>query len=373
MLKLKELCFEIISNCYLNCIYCSSFDDVIRKRDNRYLPFSLIKKVINDFYMLGGEVLELSGGEPLMHPQIFDIVDYALNKGIDVIVYTSGVLPDSYNIKDVLNKLQKIGLKKIVFNCQGLSKVHESLVRREGAFTKLIHAIECSKEIDLWIGVHFVLNKQNYFQLEEVHNFLNQLGVDELALLRLVKQGRAKQNWNMLEIEGSNYIKFFRDVYMLARTKSSPTIRVGCPFDFMNILYPDWAEVHDCHAGRSSLDIMANGDIFPCPAFKDVAVAKLGNIFNDPLEKVWRESVFLKKLRNIIPSQITFCNECNFLNSCKGRCTAQRILENGSLFKGPDPLCKKMYLYRKKEEKISQLRCNNFLTVKKDNAFLSLI
>lgn len=350
-MKLKELCFEITNSCYLNCIYCSSFDDIVRKNCSEHLPIWIIKRVIDDFSFLGGELLELSGGEPLLHPQIFEIVDYALNKELEVIIYTSGVLPETYNFKDILIKLLKIGLKKIVFNCQGLDITHDNLVRKEGAFSKLVESIKSSKDIGIWVGVHFVPNKQNFTQVESVFSFLEDLGVDELAFLRLVKQGRASKYWDKLEMKGDEYFRFFECVRNLSKRNSTLSIKVGCPFDFMYILYSDWKEIHQCHAGKSSLNIIANGEVIPCPAFKDIPVAKVGNIFNDSLEKIWNESDFLDQLRKLSPSQISFCNKCPHLNKCKGRCTAQRLLKNGSIEIGPDPLCKKMRLYELINEK----------------------
>lgn len=344
-MKLRELCFEIVNDCYLNCIYCSSFDDFVRKKCKSYLPFSLIKQVIDDFYMLGGQLLELSGGEPLMHPELIDIVDYALNKNIDVVVYTSGILPDSYDVQDILNRLRRVGLKKIVFNCQGLANVHDMLVRKQGSFTRLIGSIIYSKEIDLWVGIHFVPNRQNYSQIEQIYYFLEGLHVDELALLRLVLQGRARYNQSILEMGSLEYLEFFDCIHDLIQSDSHLIIRIGCPFNIINIKYPEQFEVHECHAGIFSLDIMADGSVIPCPAFKDIPIARLGNIFKDSLIEIWQKNGFLKELRNTHPAYISFCNKCHFLNLCGGGCTAQRILKNGSLLEGPDPLCLLLYSF----------------------------
>ena len=345
MFKLKELCFEITNLCFLNCIYCSSFNDSDRQNTKTHLSLSVIKTVIDDFCTLGGEVLELSGGEPLMHPEICDVVDYANYKDISVVLYTSGVLPSSYSFEEILNELQKSGLKKIVFNCQGLYDIHDTLVGRKDAFIQLVHSIQYSKKLGLWTGVHFVSNKQNYFQIEDVYNYLVGLNVDELALLRLVKQGRAVKNWSLLEMTETDYLKFFEVIHRLNQ-KALPVIRLGCPFNIANVLWPDTCEVHQCHAGKSSLDIMANGNVIPCPAFKDVKTANLGNIFTACLVDIWRNNVYLDTLRHVDISYITVCKNCEFLSICRSGCMAQRIITNGSIYHGPDPLClKKEYYY----------------------------
>jgi len=341
MFKLKELCFEITNSCYLNCIYCSSFNDSDRQNSEIHLSLSVVKTVVDDFCTLGGEVLELSGGEPLMHPEIYDIVDYAMHKNVDVIIYTSGVLPSSYSFEEILNELQKLGLKKIVFNCQGLNDTHDALVCRKDAFIQLVDSIEYSKTLGLWTGVHFVPSKQNYSQIEDVYNFLANLNVDEIALLRLVKQGRAVKNWSLLELAKIEYLKFFKMIYRLLNQKALPVVRLGCPFNIANVLWPDRCEVRQCHAGKSSLDIMSNGNVIPCPAFKDISAVNLGNIHTDRLIDIWRNNKYLKMLRNANISQINICKNCNFLSLCRGGCIAQRLIINKSIYNGPDPLCLK--------------------------------
>ena len=339
MYDLKELCFEITNYCYQNCIYCSSFDNQIRKPSQIHIPFDTIKNVIDQFCNLGGQILELSGGEPLAHPQILNIVDYALNKKLDVIIYTSGILPEQYNIQNILKELKTIGLNKIVFNCQGLGKTHDVLVQKKKSFVELTRVIEISKEFDYWIGAHFVPTKINFTQIRQVFYYLHELKVNQLSILRLVKQGRAKANWSKLELNYREYLYFFDILIRLMQENIDlPNIRLGCPFNCIKVLH-NWNLHCECHAGKSSLDIMTNGNVIPCPAFKDIPNAKIGNIFDNSLEIIWNRSSFLKLLRDIKVSEISFCCDCEFADMCKGCCSAQRLISNNSLIVGPDPIC----------------------------------
>jgi len=351
MFSLKELCFEITSYCYQNCIYCSSFDDNTRIKKKSHLSFTLIKYVIDDFVYLGGERLELSGGEPLLHPDILKITSYAIKNGIkDIIIYTSGILPVEYNMLSLIKKLYENGVKKIVFNCQGIKQTHNKLVDHDNAFDKVISGIKLAKSVGFWVGIHFVPNKLNFSEVSLLYKVLNELKVDELAFLRLVKKGRAKKNWQLLEMNKNEYKSFFKQIYVLNKNKNFTKIRLGCPFDFMQILYPEWKKSHQCHAGKTSLNIMADGNVIPCPAFKDIKEAYLGKVTDNSLKKIWEEALFLKRIRSINELQIEFCNECKYLHNCKGRCLAQRFLQYHSLTKGPDPLCKLLELYQPEVE-----------------------
>jgi len=339
MCQLKELCFEITNCCYQNCIYCSSFDDRTRKPSPVHIPFDTISRVIDQFCDLGGKTLELSGGEPLAHPQIVNIVDYALSRELDVIIYTSGILPEQYNIQNILKELKTIGLNKIVFNCQGLGKTHDILVQKKRSFVELTNVIKISKDLDYWVGAHFVPTKINFTQIRQVFYYLHELNVDQLAILRLVKQGRARASWSKLELSPDEYLDFFDRLNRIIQENITlPNIRLGCPFNCVKILY-NWNFCCECHAGKSSLDIMANGDVVPCPAFKDIPSSKIGNIFNSSLESIWNQSDFLKLLRTTKVSEISSCCDCRFVDMCKGCCSAQRLLSNNSLTIGPDPIC----------------------------------
>ena len=350
MYQLRELCFEITNKCYANCIFCSTFDDIKRRKGSEEISFEIIVRVISEFKRLGGQKLEISGGEPLLHSRILDIVGYALENDIEVVIYTSGILNNTRAFQNTINQLASIGLKKIVFNCQGLGNTHNFLLGKRSAFDKLIDTIQyCRDYLDLWIGIHFVPCKRNYFEVKSLYNYLSRLAIDEFAILRLVKQGRAKRYWSELSMDKSDYLKLFEDLRTLLSQKTRPFIGLGHPLDFiMKILYKDYKSHKTCHAGKFSLDIMVNGDVVPCPAFKDIRIAKVGNIFEDFLEHIWINSRFLKELRNLDISKIEVCNSCSFREICNGGCVAQRLIENKSIVAGPDPLCKLLNIHQRR-------------------------
>ncbi len=295
MLKLKELCFEITSSCLLNCVFCSTFDDEDRKVCQKHIPVNVIFKVIDEFSFLGGYILELSGGEPLLHPNLEDIVRYGLKKNLNVILYTSGILTNNDITFEKLRNLFNYGLRHIVFNCQGLFTVHDFLVGRTEAFNQLIPVIKHAKNLGYYVDIHFVPNKFNYFQIKDFYYYMQSLKVDRISILRLVKQGRATKSYPYLELGYSQYKSFFQQISLLCLSNHLPMIRIGTPFkEFFD---QTRKKNHFCHAGRSSLDIMSNGNIIPCPAFKDIKEAIAGNIFGDSLKDVWFKSKFLNFLR----------------------------------------------------------------------------
>ena len=351
---LKELCFEITSDCLLRCCFCSTFNDRDRKISSFYIDVDVFEDVVEDFRRLGGEILEISGGEPLLHPSITKLVWTAKDKGLQVRLYTSGVT--RLDATRLVRDLAGVGLDRIIFNCQGLTRKHDILVGTNGAFKRMLETLKGSKDAGLWVGVHTIPMRPNISQIVFLYRLFSKHGVNEMAFLRLVKQGRATLNWSLLALEPDDYKQFIDVVLRLLEeltvtrlNESTGTkLRLGCPFQVLRVHEQLWdverGESHCCHAGRHSLNILPDGSVIPCPAFKDVSSARLGNIFKDSLEKIWQSSIFLQRLRQ--PLSVSHCISCDFWNECRGGCAAQRFITYHELTKGPDPLCQCLGVHR---------------------------
>lgn len=337
--SLKELCFEVTSDCFLQCCFCSSFNDRDRVISPSYIDIDMFEEVVTTFRDLGGELLEISGGEPLLHPLIARLVQIAKEKDLQVRLYTSGVT--YFDVSRLVRSLADAGLDCIIFNCQGLSEVHDRLVGMNGVFEWMFNALKCSKDAGLWVGVHFIPMRPNIPQIESLFQLLEAYKVDEVAFLRLVKQGRATSNFSFLTPKLDDYKLFVDVIRKLLRKSGSTRIRLGCPFQALKARFQLWDNKHCgslcCHAGKSSLSVLPSGRVIPCPAFKDIPSACLGNIFKDSLKKIWQGSPFLQKLRK--PLFIPHCIACVFWNECHGGCAAQRFLAHNGFADGPDPLC----------------------------------
>ncbi|MFZ3058738.1 MAG: radical SAM protein [Candidatus Methanoperedens sp.] len=329
---LKELCLEIISFCPMQCIHCSN-EDTLQQR----LEFYEIKSIIDDFIYLGGKILEISGGEPLEHPDILGIIRYAKIKDLEVRLYTSGLVSQRDEFFSMNNKLatclKKSGLDKIIFNTEGSnSTTHELVTGLNGSYKKAMESISTAIAAGLWAGIHFVPTKLNFREIGQAIEISNTLGVSEFAILRFVPQGRGLMNREKLELSHQEYEELF---YALNKIKLHSRIRIGHPF---NCFISD-SESSDCIAGKSLCLIRPNGDVVPCPAFKQNIDYVVGSIKDNSLIDIWFNSEILQKFRTFKFENITGCRNCPLLPKCQGGCTAQRILKWGDFSRGNDPLC----------------------------------
>ena len=116
---LYDVSLEILQKCLNNCLHCSSNSC---HNSKAILRLDTIKQIIDDIVYLGAKRLCLSGGEPFLHPDIIEIVEYATQKGLILDVYSSGIVGE-YNLeksisKEMLWECKKRGLNRIMFNVQ---------------------------------------------------------------------------------------------------------------------------------------------------------------------------------------------------------------------------------------------------------------
>ena len=306
----KDLCFEIIEKCLNNCKFCSSNSNCNKKQ---IIEFDDYKRVIDYFMVNGGiEELSLSGGEPFLHPDLIKMVEYAKKLNIRTVIFTSGVVvgceidskvkkeilamrdywlseiekyepyntqlkertKNSYNHmlekktyssidRTIFRKLKQIGLDKIVFDMQAYEADTDSYVmgRNEQARQSFIKSLIDASFENLDIDIHFVPMKPNYKEIKDVLEVAQLCNVSQVSLLNFLPQGRGKNNSNDLMLTNKEKQEFF-ELLEKERKCYKGNIRIGIP------LQGD--DIHKCNAGLEKLDIKFNGDVLPCPAFKEI-------------------------------------------------------------------------------------------------------
>lgn len=306
----KDLCFEVIEKCLNNCKFCSSNSSPTK---THVIAFEDFKRTIDYFMAQGGiEELSLSGGEPFLHPNLIEMVTYAKQQGIRTVIFTSGVVedgeispedkeiilaeekqrlseieenePDNEFLKNqvtkyygnllkrkkyspinrnLLRELKTIGLDKIVFDMQAYEAETDSFVmgRNEQARVALLKSLIDASFEKLDIDVHFVPMKPNYKEIPDILELLEIAGVKQVSFLNFLPQGRGKENKEELLMSKEDKEEFFT-LLEKGRKNFSGHIRVGIPLQ--------GEETHKCNAGLEKLDIKFDGDILPCPAFKEI-------------------------------------------------------------------------------------------------------
>ena len=133
------------------------------------------KKLIDDIYEMNNPLLVFTGGDPLERPDVFDIAEYAISKGIRVSI-TPSATPNV--TKEAMKKAKEIGMARWAFSLDGhCAEIHDNFRGTAGSFDLTMKAIQYLHELDMPLQINTVISRYNYPYLEEMAELIEKLGV----------------------------------------------------------------------------------------------------------------------------------------------------------------------------------------------------
>jgi len=278
--ELAELTLEINQRCPNQCLFCSSF----ARRDARsLLTVAEVHMIGRQAAELGVRKLSISGGEPLVHPHIVEIVNDLRDTCSELALYTTGQVfggrCESVAFKEW--ELFRRANPTLVFNVQStVESIHDELAGRPGAFCLSRTSLIAAREQGFHVEVHIVPNRLNIDTIESTVTDLANWGVDRISFLRLVPQGYARLNAERLLLDEDGQLKLAVVFQRLAgRCWGNTMLRFGIPFSGLV------SHNKTCYAGERKLIVRYDGRVLPCEAFKDNRHSRfiLGDIRTDTL------------------------------------------------------------------------------------------
>lgn len=271
--ELEELCLEITNKCLLNCMHCSSDSHV----EGEQLDKETILRVIDDFESLKGKELEISGGEPLLHPDIWEILKYCENKHFLTALYTTGVA--NLSNSDIVSRLN---VDKVSISLNGTRKATGEITGRD-SYRKTTDFMDRLVKSGIETEIHFVPMRQNYRDFDDLLKECEEIGVRKVKVLRLMPQGRALENWEKIHLPELEFKKLIEHYH---RIDSSIEIDIGTPASVFFRLDTK------CKAGTSTCLIRHDGNVYPCPALKTKSTLCAGNVKEKSLKEIWGDGFY---------------------------------------------------------------------------------
>lgn len=183
-------------NCNLQCEYC-----LFECPKPISLELSVFKEVINKYIPFGLESVGFTGGEPILHPNLGEMVAYLLENKIKFSFVSNGKRYKDYLVFVENNKSLFQSFK---FSIDGLKNEHDEL-RQKGNFDEVVQAILFYKLLGYKTAIHFVLTRKNHHIIEKYVNYFKELKVDKIIF------GGLLPNENNRELMVSSKTK--KDVY----------------------------------------------------------------------------------------------------------------------------------------------------------------
>lgn len=315
---MRQVSIEIIHKCPNHCIHCSSFSSM---ECTMKIPINKMKEVIDGITILNTEILSISGGEPFLHENLLEIVNYSKKKKMKTYIYTSGVTIKSNGLVgeldfNLLSSLKKNGVDRIIFDLPAMEEdVYDGFMGTKGHLKYVLKSIEFTKKLGIFTEIHFVPTKLNINQIDEVIKYANSVGLDMISFLGLIPHGRAKGKESQLYLSDDENRKLKEKLNNL----QLQNIRIGIPLQIGNNEYK-------CYAGRQKLCIRYDGAVFGCEAFKYIElknqrgeVIKPDSIYDKRIEDIYYTSEYLKREKEFIDYQLK-------TSGCCEKCPVQHTL-----------------------------------------------
>lgn len=333
--------WNITDMCNLSCEHCY-YSAVIGKRPVA-MTLDVIKSTIDDLAELGVPVLLFSGGEPLVHPNIFEAIAYCTSKGIKPVLSTNGttITPET------AARLVECGLEYAGISLDGAEQTHNTFRRHPTAYKRSIRGMRNALDAGIRISVRFTLTESNYLDLDDVIDTAISVGAQRLCVYHLVPSGRARRDGDIPNVVRREIIEKLcsrvEDLDLEVLTVDNPS---DGPLSYLWALehapdrVPDIVRMLSMRTpgdgtGRRIVEIDHRGDVHPNQFWLSESC---GNILEEPFAEIWnRETGMLADLRTSEWPLEGACAECSFAPICGGfRARANRY--HGTHW-GDDPSC----------------------------------
>ncbi len=310
--KLKFLFLELTMRCNENCLHCGSHCNDVQSEELDVLTYmELLDKIKRDF---GTEELMLcvTGGEPLLRREIYDIMGYAHKLGFRWGMTSNGIL-----INDMTAKyLARAGMSTISISIDGLKDTHDWFRRTPKAYLKAMKGVKALVDNGSFKNVQIttVVHKKNIDELEELFRIVCEADVDSWRVINIEPIGRAKEHPELL-LDAVDYRRMF-DFIKEKREQGFP-VEYGCTH-YLGLDYErevrDWYYL--CNAGVYTASIMANGDIGACLDIERRPETIMGNILTDDFTEVWKNKFEI--FRKPLSEKSGKCSACESGEFCSG-------------------------------------------------------
>ena len=317
---------EITYRCNLTCEFCYVGNKEIKKE----LSFSNWKKVIDQIPFYG--FVSLSGGEPLLHPDFFEILSYAQQKLFGKVnVFSNGILLNN----EVVAELVKRKLLLINISIDGIGTTHDKLRNREGTFDKVVSNIEnlisLRKNKFPFVDIQSVVLNENISDIPKVYELISKLGCN-FHTIALVNNTSLRQNstfYNDLTdkhliesypftnyLDSQMYKEMYKELMSLQKKyhvpiRFKPNYQKGFNYNnidkFLNSGNASLVDVYNsCSVMNSRIFVNPKGIVYPCLSVNMGSISENFNMFE--ILNSQKYCAFRKKIKD--EKLINACQLC---------------------------------------------------------------
>jgi len=321
--------YNCTRRCNLRCLHCYSASDA--GCGDLEMTTDQAKQFLGQLREAGAPVCLFSGGEPLLRPDLFDLLGEAGRIGLPTVISTNGTQIDAH----VARRLREVSLRYVGVSLDGREPFHDSFRQVKGSFQAALSGIECCRQAGLRTGLRFTITQANAGEVPAVFDIARDIGVRRICFYHLVRSGRAAQ----LQEQGPGPERTRqvldticdRTREFVERDLVDEVLTVGNHADGPYLLLRMGRENHpgfeqarellEANGGNRVGDKIAcvawDGTVYPDQFWRNYP---LGNVMQTPFKEIWSNAAdpVLGKLRNKDTFADPRCLKCQWFRLCKG-------------------------------------------------------
>ncbi len=338
--SLRLIAWEVTRNCNLSCIHCRAAASKGPYPDELDTDASL--GLLDQISKVGDPVVILTGGEPLLRPDIFELARHGTRRGLRMVMAPNGTLIT----EAIAREMAEAGIQRISISLDGATKEsHDRFRQVDGAFEGALRGIKWAKQANVDFQINTTITLQNLEEMPKIQELAVKLGAVAHHIFLLVPTGRGKYIVDQ-EISAQQYEEILNWFYD-QRDKVSLQLKATCAPHYYRILRERAREegkavtfkthgldavTRGCLGGTGFCFISNTGIVQPC-GFLDI---NCGNVNETPFGVIWNESEVFKTLRNYNNLKGK-CGKCEYRKVCGG-CRARAYEATGD-YLAEEPLC----------------------------------
>ena len=338
--KVRIIAWEVTRSCNLNCAHCRAAASCGPYPGE--LSTDKCFKLIDEIAAVSSPVIILTGGEPLLRPDIFEIASYGTNKGLRMVLATNGTLVTS----SVARKMIESGIKRVSISIDGKdAHSHDAFRQEKGAFAGAMAGIEALKDAGMEFQINTTITSVNLDEIKDILELTKKLGAAAHHIFLLVPTGRGKDLAGQA-ITAADYeetLMWFHQESLSCEIQ----LKATCAPHYFRIMHQNknkgvepkkkaGGHFHEstrgCLGGISFCFISHVGQVQPCGYLE----LDCGNVKKKSFASIWEKSEVFRNLRDY-SKYGGKCGRCEFIKVCGG-CRARAYEATGD-YLAEEPLC----------------------------------
>ncbi|MDR3089887.1 MAG: radical SAM protein [Desulfobulbaceae bacterium] len=339
----KWMAWEISRRCNFACVHCRSSSEMVAA-EHPDVPLAEAERILDDIAAYASPVVVLSGGEPLLHPDVFAIARHGDALGLRMCLATNGSLVDDGICQD----MRRANIKMVSLSLDGAHPAsHDDFRGQAGAFVGVMRAMELFRRHGIPFLVNSSFTKRNQTEIPQVYRLVKSLGAVAWYMFMIVPTGRGEEIMDEL-IPSDVYDEILAWHYQTEKAEHELLMRPTCAPHYYRVVRQMAKKEGErftqrslrfstggskgCLAGQLICLVDVDGFVLPCSYFPLAA----GSIRRQSFREIWETSWIFQQLRDFSQYKGR-CGRCEYINVCGG-CRARAYAVSGD-YLAEEPFC----------------------------------